>query len=337
MPAAGWTFDDFDHLVVRDYRTPWAGDEYGRQIVSDAEEWAHLLGRQLFDFTAGRPLPGRVEGGMVLAEYHAWNRESFVRTVRALQLSLRHRDAIRRMHFHTLANCLLRMWRPVFGFPGTPTVIDRRQAQLLLAIHAANMMTTREVNLRGGNVPTPGDKDEQTLLDAQHGMLTETDAAVTILEIIRDMPHVILLPAPPQFESGPSRHNVDFLLLDVSRRAAVGIQVKTKMSQSTPRNYDEGVVFVDGTIDLGNERLATRSRRGSTLVRKAWPGLISGHLLMRANERTPVNRPWADVIVARREGLRESLHGTTDYLARAVQHVRPRLLAALERPEARLD
>ena len=329
MPAPGWTFDDLERLFARDHRAPWAGDDKGRRIVHDAEEWAHLLGVHVLDFAAGRPLPGPWEGARALARYGAWNLGSFVDTVRALQVTLRHRDAVRRMHFHTLSNCLQLMWRPVFGFPRTPTVIDRRRSQLLLALHAANMMTTRESNLDGGHEPDPDDGDQQSLLSMQHGMLTETDAAVTILQVIRDMPNLILLPAPPQIESGLGRHNVDFLVLDTVRRTVVGIQVKTRMSQRTPGLYDDGVMFIDGTIDLGNERLVPRYARSSALVRRAWPGLISAHLLLQINERLPVYQPWGEMILARRQSLEETVHGTSDFLSRAVEQIRPRILNAL--------
>lgn len=320
-------YDSFARSYETGRTWSWSSDEQGRLLTAQAAAWAEHFDRILFDHLSGGSAASDARTAQqVIAHYREWHLGSFVSTVRLLEAT-GHGNAVRLMHFHTLTNCLLLMWRAVAGHPSRPTITQRRQAQLLIALHAATMVTTREHQVSAA-------AEAPAVRAARHGMLTESDAAIVLLELIRHRPGILLVPAPPSFEAGPGHgagRNVDLLLLDAVRRTVAGIQIKTRVSPATRQRYDPDLVtIIDGSLDLGNERLVRRSPRHSDLVREAWPGLISAHFVLRANPRTAAFRPWARAIEEQRAGLAETVHGTSDYLARAVAQVRGRVLARLD-------
>lgn len=323
-------YEEFAALYPRESPPSWFADSERHEITRDAVEWAHTLGTLLHDHLSGAAdQPGAFEAAVTLARYAAWNQRHFVPTVRAIAAQPGGGRGVRAMHFHTLGNCLLTMWRPLFGAGPVPTVIDRRRSQLLLALHAAGMMVRRYENLDGGHVAA--DDEGSAVLALQNGMLSETDAALTLVEIVRHHPEIVVIPAPPQFESAAPGRNVDLLVLDVSARTVNGIQVKTSLTRPEKlREYHrEGVVLVDGVTDLANERLARLRSNSSTKVLASWPGLISAHFLLRANPRTDLYAQWAPRMEELRAVLPDLVHGTTDYLPRAVAQLRDRILLPL--------
>lgn len=304
-------------------RVSWASTPATEAVLAEAEDWAHLFGEHLHAYLSGRDPLTPAESLRLLTQYNAWNLRAFVGIVRALEL-LGDERGVSAMHFHTLSHNLLWSWRAILDGRTVPTTVDRRRAQTLLAVHAGNMLTTRERTLewrRGENgMPPPA--------GIQGGMLTETDAAITILELIRARRELVLVAAPPQFEAAGGRGNVDLLLVRTTDRRVLGIQVKTRLRNDARQRYDD-VAFIDGTIDLGNQR-RQRLPRSSASRTVAWPGLIAAHHLMNVNDRLPLFARWAEVIRARREGLRETLYGTDDYLPRAMAQLRGRLLGPFD-------
>lgn len=311
----------------------WSADEQGRLLTEQAAAWAQRFDEVLFEHLTATTPPRSTGAALRLVhDYDTWNKRYFVDTVRLLEAT-RHGNAVRLMHFHTLSRYLGYMWRTVAGHPSRPTTVQRRQAQLLIALHAANMVMYREHQVIHG-------VETESVRTARHGMLSESDAAIVLLELIRHRTDLLLLPAPPSYEAAWSstpaaragaRRSVDLILLDPVRRRVAGIQVKTKLSSASQQRYDsEFVVLIDGALDLGNERLVRRSPQRSDLIRETWPGLISAHFVLKANPRTPTFRPWGEAIEQQRDGLEATVHGTSDYLGRAVAQVRRRVMAQLD-------
>ncbi|WP_375385415.1 hypothetical protein [uncultured Microbacterium sp.] len=321
-------FEEFASAYPRDYGEIWYADAARHDITRDAASWAHLLGQRLHDFLSGAAsLHSPSDALRELATYSRWNQQHFVDTVRAIQGRDGGARGVRAMHFHTMAHCLLPMWKPVLGAGRAANVRERRVAQLLLAVHAGHMITRREELLTLS--PRP-DSRVAAILAVQHGMLTETDALVVVLEIVRHLPDLVVLPAPPQFESSSAARNADLLVLDLTRRTVAGIQVKTSLVDADKVRRQHGsVVLVDGVADLGNQRLVPVHPRSSTKRPTVWPGLISAHFVLGANPRSTVFAPWRASIEQLQAQLPQTVHGTSDYLRRAVPHLRQRILEAI--------
>lgn len=326
-------YERFAHAYEIGRPTSWSADEQGRLLTEQAAAWAQRFDEVLFEhLTTTTPTRNAAAAFQLIHEYNTWNGRYFVDTVRLLEAT-GHGNAVRLMHFHTLSRYLMYMWRTVAGHPSRVTTTQRRQAQLLIAVHAANMVVYREHQVTHG-------VEDESIRTARHGMLSESDAAIVLLELIRHRTDLLLIPAPPSYEAAWSstpgarpgtRRSVDLILLDPTRRRVAGIQVKTKLSSASQQRYDsEYVVLIDGALDLGNERLVRRSPQRSDLIRESWPGLISAHFVLNANPRTSTFRAWADAIENQREGLEATVHGTSDYLTRAVGQVRRRVMTQLE-------
>lgn len=325
MTGSRVRFEEFADLYPREHGRAWYADAARNRVVDDAAAWAHLMGEHLHDFLRGAPGAGAFEATRELHAYSRWNRTRFVDTVRAIQGMDGGSRGVRALHFHTMAHCLLPMWRPVMGVGEPANVRERRVAQLLLSIHASHMVLRRSENQR--HAADPG---AAALLAVQHGMLTETDTLVVLLEIARNRREVLVLPAPPQFESSAAEGNADLLMLDIRARTITGIQVKTALTTAeTVRRHDRRVVLVDGVADLGNQRLASVHPRSSAKRLTAWPGLISAHFVLGANPRSDAFAPWRAAIEPLQEQLPPTVYGTSDYLRRAVEHLRRRVLSAL--------
>lgn len=321
--------DEWARLYPHDGATAWYADAARRAITDDAARWAHLFGGRLYGYLQCAPTSRSAdETTRDLLAYTRWNSLHFVDTVRAIQAVEGGAHGVRAMHFHTLANGVLWMWRPVWNGGAPPNVRERRQSQLVLAIHASRMMMQRETNLAG--LPAGPPPEDDPVLALQHGMLTETDTLVVVLEIIRRRPHLIAIPAPPRFESTDARHNVDLLVIDTRARTVVGLQVKTSITQHEKvRHLSRDILLVDGTVDLGNTRLVPRHALTATKMPTAWPGLISAHTVLRANPRSAVFAPHREAIEQLQAALPATVYGTTDYLDRAVRHLEDRILNAL--------
>lgn len=321
---------DIAAFYDRNYQAVWYADPIRQAVTREAHSWAHSIGVHLHDYFSGAADRLQVhEAVAMLAEYRQWNVDNFVGTVRWIERLAGGGNGVRAMHFHTLSFGLLGMWRPLLGAGPPPSVKERRQSQIRLALHAARMTIKRHENLEGNH--RSDDPAAASILQMQNGMLSETDTAIVILEMVRRSPDIVVIPAPPQFESGSPGRNVDLFVIDVRAETVNGIQVKTSLhhSRQVLASQREGLVFVDGVTDLGNQRLARRSPNSSTKVLTAWPGLISAHYVLRANPRNPLFAPWSDEIEEVQAELPDLVFGTTDYLDRAVAQLRGRILGPL--------
>lgn len=323
-------YEEFVAKYPREHDVPWYADAERQGITAEAAEWSHKLGVYLHDYLSGGDATLSAHSAAVeLAEYSRWNTTHFVPTVRAIERVAGGNHGVRSMHFHTLAHCLWQSWRPIFPAGPMPTVVDLRQSQLLLSLHAAGMMVQRHINLGGEARAT--DLPGSTTFDLQSGMLTETDTALVLLEIARGTRGLVVLPAPPQFESGAPGRNVDLLVLDTKARTIVGVQVKAHVATTAKRKQyaSDGLVLVDGRVDLGNEMLTRVRSLSSTRQLTAWPGLISAHHLLEIGWRNPIYTRWHPRIEELQPQIEPTVFGTTNYRRRAVAQLRARIVSSL--------
>ncbi|GAB3618713.1 hypothetical protein GCM10027416_32700 [Okibacterium endophyticum] len=335
-PASEMTeiyFDEFVRFYPRDPVIKAHYDPAREELLAAPRTYSRLFGTVLHDYFSGAgPEASYNDFMLFVRDYDAWNAAHFVTTVRSIAASAWGKDpyeALTAMHFHSLNRSMLEEWAPlIYGMP-LPNRMRQRDMQIVIALHACGILRARHAQLQqhGTDYLADGSRD---LRAAQSGMLTESDLAIVLLEISRSRPHLVVLPAPLQFEASAPGHNVDFLVLDTRRRTVVGIQAKTTVSDKAHQGYSRnGIVLVDGSVDLGNSRQIRRWARSSTASSVAWPGLIAAHFIASARLDAPGFRLYADRIAPVQRLAKKATHGTRNYLNTAVTHISERILPRL--------
>lgn len=112
------------------------------------------------------------------------------------------------------------------------------------------------------------------------GILTEFDTAITLIEISKQNPNILVVPAPRRFEDSSKKINADFIVYDRSTDQVVGVQSKTKVSEQDRERYDQDrIVLISGETDLGGT-VWTRTEAGKSVTKPVvWPGMIAAEHL----------------------------------------------------------
>lgn len=252
-----------------------------------------------------------------------------------------------RGNFHTLNLGMANMWRPIFesGWHNQAARIEAiNSAQDLLAFHGMAHYAERErlANKASSNTHTtffsPG---YQSYRGWFNGLVNEIDTAIVLLEAIKDHPDVTVVPGPPQFEDSGRQTNADFLVIDTTKREAIGVQTKATVSSEQHDAYDPNyIVMIDGAIDLGNSMAKRTMRNHSYKAIISWPGLISVHRM----RMLPVHGPRLEAVksmfgseqrvVQQKMLARQALTGAAHSNFRsATRHVSERVFYALYNTE----
>ncbi len=326
---------DYEEFVAGYPRDPDPAprlDAARERLLEQPREFARVFGIVLHDYLSGgsdEPTPKQLAD--FVQRYLGWARANLGALIRAVETRGNRFDRhqpIMEMSFHHV----MQIVHPVlpallFGRP-ILTSLHLRDMQIMVALGGTAMGGVRERRARQSkyfadyNAP---------LRSVQSGILTELDTAIVLLELCRQLPHLAVLPAPPQFERGSTGRNVDFLVLDPIRRKVVGVQVKTTVSRKTVNRYDpRGIVLVDGTVDLGNVRSVALRANSSDTTPMPWPGLISAHYVASLRPGSPaVVRFSPELITRSRRTARTVTAHSRSYFEAAVRHVAPRVLAKL--------
>ncbi|MEN2740860.1 hypothetical protein ABCS02_23970 [Microbacterium sp. X-17] len=289
--------------------------------------------RLLHEFLSGEPEEGLRSSFLRLdAEWDAWGAgrlDQLVRDVSPQTEAETDFDGPGLLVFGQLTFAMRESWRHVF-LGERMTGVERRRMQLFLSGLSVNVQKAREWAAGEEEDPVRA----AARLAIQAGMLTEFDTAVLLLELAKQHPWLVVLPAPAAFEAAAGRANADLVLLDLERREALGVQVKTRIRDPRVVLHYRGdrVVLVDGWTDLGNTRLVEIARRSDQRL-VSWPGLISAHYLgSRSNASQDIlragNRGW---LTGMRDEARRLTVGTTDFRRRALSAVRDRILDRFSR------
>jgi hypothetical protein len=322
-------YDDFVARYPRELAQPPSRGSAPDAAVREAASWSHALGVRLHDHLSGADGQHGAGQAEVFEHYTRWASTPGASGARLRAALAGGDDDARAMHFHALAGAVLPVWRWLYGAGPIPTVADGRRTQMLLALHAARLIEHRR-RVAGSGVRDDGRR--RVILRRQNDSLSEADTALVIVEALRARASAFVVPAPPQFRAGAPGTAVDLLVLDAGSRAVSGVRVVTGLTRSERARMHrrEGVELVDGAVDLANERLAPIAPGSSTRALTAWPGLVSGHFLLREDTRHDVVAGWRTLIEQGRHGLADELHGTTDPLARAALGLRRRILGSLD-------
>ena len=124
------------------------------------------------------------------------------------------------------------------------------------------------------------DESTRSMRGVTEGIMTEIDAFLTLLEIARTNPNLIVVPAPRRFEHSTRETNADFIAYDKSTDEAVGVQVKSYITDNDRELFDgERIVLISGSDDLGG-KIWTRTQSGSSRNQfVTWPGMIAADVL----------------------------------------------------------
>jgi len=309
--------DDRDRYRARNnFDTPEV-----KQLMTGPREWASLFDKIFYSFLEGYTDidPETVNADLEVYETD-WSKHHLEDLIKKSQrLAFYDADsaqAVNELNFHILTKEFMPLWRTAWSLWGGPFATQESPLEELETIQSGLASRAKKL-MRMKNSAFKWQKIEDTprgLVPAINGQLTELDAAIVMLEIQKEHPNLLLLPAGPQFES--SRHldrSVDFTITDRDTWQSRGIQVKTSIagfedvwernktgdSSKSVRNYDSNyVTLVDGMIDLGN--FSMRHISGKGMVMKPNPGLISLNYLKDKNH--------PDILVAKNNIMGRILH-----------------------------
>ncbi len=270
-----------------------------KKIMAAPRKWSTFFDRQMYSYLNDRQVdePDEVELG--LQEYYgSWLLPHLDQTVEQAQFLAsnnkpRSDSSMTELTFHILNKELFTQWHslllPDRYRPHTPEEIQ--DIQVRLAIYNAENILKMRIDLNARR--TPGETSQ--VFKARGGQASEVDAAIIFLEVVKrsilnqetsDAPNpLVLLPSPPQFESGynNSSRAADFIIIDPVLKQSRGIQIKSggfiSSSVTTRTTYEgtqiegydpEYVTMIDGMVDLGNTRYDARTQKTYPN-----PGLIS--------------------------------------------------------------
>jgi hypothetical protein len=217
-----------------------------------------------------------------MRSYRGWlagNTESFFNRGEAGGSEINAR-CVNELNFHNLNQSLLPMWS-VLAQGGWQSDQQRRayiggmRKELAVGGLVRYVIRKKFVGVVGSEMLFT-DRN-RPFAEATNGALQEFDTGVVLLDVVQKHPNLLLLPSPLQFECGPdSRRNVDFLVVDMAGKRAVGAQVKSNVRDETVARYDpDRVVLIDGNIDFDNV-LSMRTQKGSSRERVVgWPGMLA--------------------------------------------------------------
>jgi hypothetical protein len=298
------------------------------------EGYQRAYGMLLHDLLRGAPDDPAVRFPAVHEGFQAWARIHLDALVRAVSPGAGAPDfsGAGDLVFGQLSMGLARSWSRAF----LGTRVDRvalRSMQLFLAALSVNIQSARDAA-----ADAELDDDLETSLRAvQWGMLTEIDTAIVLLELAKAQPWMTVLPAPAAFESAAGAANADFLVLDLERGEALGVQAKTRVRDAAAfgRYRSDRVVLVDGWADLGNVRLVDIPRRSDRRA-VTWPGLIGAHHLAGVGDRSQDMLRAHDPawLAEKRTRARGLTAATRDYRRRALGAVGDRVLPRFSRTAA---
>jgi hypothetical protein len=280
-----------------------------RELMKGPRQWASFFDGLLYSLLKNTHGNSSRTIDKELSNYeHNWSEpmlEGVIKESRSLAFyDKKATHAVNELNFHILSKEFLPIWRhallPEIHSPVQTPEIESIQNQL--ALRGAELSQVKIDALKWQKI----EKSPTGLVTSLNGQLTEIDAAIVMLEIQKTAPHLVLLPAPPFFESSSRNdRSVDFIIMDTAFRQSRGIQVKTYIDSfedtandpselgayKPVRNYDTRyVTMIDGMVDLGNATMRYIPNKGTVLAPE--PGQISLSYLN--------NNQSADIIQATR-------------------------------------
>jgi hypothetical protein len=268
-------------MLYSEFLKPYhRGSELPRQedtVLQQAASWDNYFGKVLFDYIETGE---NTINGAQLTNYSNWQ-EGFLPYVLGSLSSAINPGGITNTHgFNILNRSLLYEW----GLMVPDSQIRSHQIsfqQDSLALAALHLYSYRNDFFKRDQTNDGPVREHGTIL---HGLLTEYDTAIVLLELQRRNREIqSVIPAPHIFESADDEHNCDFLVMTSDR--VVGVQVKGRVFHKSKAKYDESrIVLVDGLVDMGNG-LAKKVVGKSEKVVIGWGGIISAQRVTKLRSK----------------------------------------------------
>jgi hypothetical protein len=262
------------------------------EIMTGPRKWASFFDSQLYELLDGDRLHDYVETTDQLDEYrYDWSETQLDSLVKRSQdlafFDERAKSSVNELNFHVLNKEFVDIWQRAL-YPDLFPRLSTERIEVIQTRLAKRGASLRDIKDAAGYWQSI-ESTPKALVPAMNGQLTEIDAAIVMLELCKQDTEILLLPAPPKFESAANKYNsVDFIVIDPKAGKTRGVQVKsyidryaddstvdeTRQQFKAIRKYDPTyVTMVDGMIDLGNSQVRYSEQWGYTMVPD--PGLIS--------------------------------------------------------------
>ncbi|CAN5358294.1 hypothetical protein BH09PAT4_BH09PAT4_04530 [soil metagenome] len=261
-------------------------------IDGDAElvksrQWSNRFGEILYDTLEGNP-PSDEQFVDTIGSYKGWLAHGLPHLAGSL-VRREDRDAfehLNEINFHYLNSGMGGMWLLLINAQrNNHHTTDRQKyiemAQDALALNGLEYYFSREaVSGQEANY-IYFDHDNKRRREHFEGRAHEFDAAVVLLQAMRQRKELIVVPAPLQFEkfnqrsatTGGKSARSDFIF--VKGDEVGGVQVKGFVTAEAKSEYDASrVVMLDAANDLGNQRYLRTKQKCSDKRLVSWGGLI---------------------------------------------------------------
>jgi hypothetical protein len=304
-----------------------------RELLEAPREWMRFFNDILKNYLVGNQPPEKEVFIEKMTEYFAWsqiNLNTLMKRANEIDDPLIESDISSEFSFHQINGPLTFLWYSLLYHEtnaySVPEIADMQAHLAITMAEPSNRLRKIDEN------PSIETAKEHNRLK---GTLSEADAIIVLMELMKKEPGLIALPAPELFEHNPRAfwRNVDALLIDTVTKQVQGLQVKTNTVDISDdvdkKHYDAHfATVIDSAHELGNTAYTMRHAGR----RQNLPGQLALSLL---SER-PINKPPRAVakpafMRSRRIAI-ELSRGRKPFMNQAVHNLSARIL-----PELRAD
>lgn len=277
-----------------------------------------------------------------LSEYQSWNDEMLYNVVDEVNDAVAAEPrAIRyasELTFHLINGAMADQWKEIiYQKPNRLYESSQYRSQTVLAATAMKLMRAQDV------IRQDEFADKTQRLSFVGSQITELDAGIALLELVKYRKEtLIVVPAPPDFESTYRERNADYMILDRVNNQTHGIQVKNSLAgpvaQEIMQQYDpDFITLIDGEINLGNQ-LSKGEEISSVSTLRFQTGLLSIDQLQRVSMSSLLHeklehRRW-EVIQAWNDADTRS-NGRDNFIYTAMKNIEPSIIDGLYKEPAR--
>lgn len=276
---------DFAQAYKRDEVHDWTPQELEPPELARARAWSKKFGQLLFDRMAcSEAAIDEREAWAGIYRYMEWARNDHPALTIALEQNLSP-DALHlynENNFHTLNGAMADMWRGIIYPAGFEDPFMKKNltsmAQYNVAMNCLRFYRTREKFAAEKQRFSYFNDEMSEVRNTFEGAAAEMDAAIVLMEITKQYPHLTVVPAPAQFEHQCKRYNADFIMYGQGQ--AVGVQVKTSVTDADVQAYDnKRIVLIDSKVDLGDSLVKRTSKNRYDPHVVTWAGLVCAQFM----------------------------------------------------------
>lgn len=296
-------------------------------FMRSSRAWSERFGNIVLGVLAGTPPCNDQTMEKTVESYQTWIGTTFGQNLLNLRKQAHEQQtnsrALSEINYHLMNTVMLSSWLEPSIAPAATNTHRRTaaamQSQNSLAYIGVENTSMRLELLHNGNLFTrdkdTGSSNFTESAQVEVGATTELDTAITLLDMTKNEPQIVVIPSPGIFEHGRSPgRNSDFIVFDSQRHTSIGIQAKASVRNEDLEKYDDTfVLLLDGRGDLDNLLAVPRDpARPHARQITSWPGLISAHHLLAQKRALSVRDSFKHLPINQRmliqEGARRVHH-----------------------------